>query len=412
MDAGSTMSALSTPDLESGFQAFTVAARHLEEVYARLETSARGLDRSVQDANRHLVGQLAQLDRENAALDATLGSIPCGVVACGADLGVLRANRAAERLLGRAAIELVGRDVRTFRSADGAPILLLGREPVVVQQEIERTVTCLDGSARTLAGSIEEIPGGGWVEILSDRTEVRHLRSQVNRLDTLAGMGEMAAGIAHEIRNPLSAVQGFAGLLQQQIDADVLPERELMRRYCDRIRRGSAEVENIIANLLLWARPGSGQPETLDVAALMDELRQDGMALAAQFAGRHFAVRGPESELRVRADRTRLKLALVNLVRNALEAAPQNGHVEVRARLAAGRALVTVEDDGPGIPENLRTRMFQPFATSKAHGTGLGLALARRFVEVHGGELRPAASALGGAAFEVLLPLAGSKGAA
>jgi signal transduction histidine kinase len=412
MEAVIANSAVSAPDLDAGFRAFAAAARNLEEVYARLESSTRGLDRSLQDANRRLVGQLAQLDRENAALDAMLSSIPCGVIACGADLSVLRANRAAERMLGRVAMELVGRDARSFRSTDGAPILLLGREPLPVQTETERTVTCLDGSARTLAGSVEEIPGGGWVEIFSDRTEVRLLRSQMNRLDTLAGMGEMAAGIAHEIRNPLSAVQGFAGLMQQKLEQESMPERDVLMRYCDRIRRGSAEVENIIANLLLWARPGSAQAETLAVSALMDELRQDGSALAAQFSGRHFEVRGPEAELHVRADRMRLKLALVNLVRNALEAVPENGHVTVRARLASGRALVSVEDDGPGIPEHLRTRMFQPFATSKAHGTGLGLALARRFVEVHGGEIRPSNSSLGGAAFEVSLPLVSAKGAA
>ena len=99
MEAVTANSAVSAPDLDAGFRAFAAAARNLEEVYARLESSTRGLDRFLQDANRRLVGQLAQLDRENAALDAMLSSIPCGVIACGADLSVLRANRAAERML-------------------------------------------------------------------------------------------------------------------------------------------------------------------------------------------------------------------------------------------------------------------------------------------------------------------------
>ena len=402
----------SLQELETGFRAFSEAARSLENVYARLESSSRGVDRSLKDANRHLVEQVAGLDHENAELGAIFNGIPCGVVACDAGMSVQRLNRAAERMLGRDIAELVGRDARSFRGRDGAAILLLGREPLCVRTEQERTVTCLDGSQRTLVGTVEELPTGGWIEILSDRTEVRHLRSQVTRLDTLAAMGEMAAGIAHEIRNPLSAVQGFAALMQRQLDEGT-PARELLHRYCDRIRRGTSEVDGIIANLLLWARPGSGHPEQIELAGLLEQVRLDAQELlrttgSAVVVGVTLPARG----LVVHADRLRLKLALNNLVRNAMEAAGTHGCVAISVRSSAARVLVQVDDNGPGIAPEMRARLFRPFSTGKAGGTGLGLALARRFVEVDGGEITAGSAPLGGARFEVMLPLVASAGAA
>ncbi|MSR75662.1 MAG: hypothetical protein EXS14_09375 [Planctomycetes bacterium] len=399
-------------ELESGFRAFTEAARSLESVYARLESSSRGVDSSLKDANRSLVAQVAGLDRENAELGAIFNGIPCGVVACAADLSVQRLNRAAERMLGRDAVELVGRDVRSFRGRDGAAILLLGREPLVAHSEQERTVSCLDGSQRTLVGTVEELPTGGWLEILTDRTEVRHLRSQVTRLDTLAAMGEMAAGIAHEIRNPLSAVQGFAALMQRQL-TDGTPTRELLHRYCDRIRRGTAEVDGIIANLLLWARPGSGHPERLELNAVLDEVQHDAReALRSSGSGVVLAFAQAPRGVCVHADRLRLKLALNNLVRNAMEATGNSGRVEVAVRCMDGRVLLQVDDNGPGVAPSMRARLFRPFSTSKAGGTGLGLALARRFVEVDGGEINVSTAPLGGARFEIMLPALAVAGAA
>lgn len=401
-----TMQSGSVQELEQGFRAFNEAARSLESVYARLESSARGVDRSLKDANRRLVDQVAALDRETAELGAIFNGIPCGVVACDAAMSLQRINSAAERMLGRPAVELVGRDVRSFRSADGAAILLLGREELLTQREQERTVTCLDGSQRTLVGTVEELPAGGWIEILTDRTEVRHLRSQVTRLDTLAGMGEMAAGIAHEIRNPLSAVQGFAALLQRQLDSGA-PERELLHRYCDRIRCGTREVDGIISNLLLWARPGAGHPELCDATELIEQVRTDALELLrTSGAGTRFSVNAAVRGVRVHVDRLRVKLAVNNLVRNALEAAGAAGRVELTARSEASRLMLRVDDSGPGIAPQMRARLFQPFSTSKAGGTGLGLALARRFVEVHGGEITVGTAQLGGASFEITLPQA------
>src|SRR5262249_38152607 len=144
-----------------------------------------------------------------------------------------------------------GRDVRAMSARDGAPLLAL-QIPGAGATPVERDVVSLDGSKRRVSSVVQTLEDGGRMEVISDLTEVSHLRTQLTRLDTLAALGEMAAGIAHEIRNPLNGIEGFAGLLARALASDEDVDRAQAQRYVDRVRRGVVEVNEIVTNLLLW----------------------------------------------------------------------------------------------------------------------------------------------------------------
>ena len=397
--------------LQESFRIFNRVTRDLERAYGRLQDRATAVEGRLRDANGRLTSRIGSLERVTDELHGILDAIPSGVVTCTPASVLARVNPAAERILGRPAAELVGRDARTLLSTDGEPLLLLGCRELEEGVTRERRVSCLDGSTRYLAGSVAALPDGGRLEVISDQTEVAHLRNQVTRLDTLAALGEMAAGVAHEIRNPMSAVEGFAGLLERSCRGEGAPARDQLLRYADRIRKGVAEVNGIITNLLMWARPERALMDRVELASLFAELIRD---LESEPAGAYARVEvaAATHPWAVRGDRLKLKLALGNLVRNAREAAGSDGHVRLAATCESGRLTVTVDDDGPGLDPRVRCRLFRPFTTTKASGTGLGLAIARKLVDLHGGEIVAGDGPLGGARFAVLLPLAAMESVA
>lgn len=401
-EGAAAASAAELARLAESFRTFNRVTRDLEASYAALKARAERIDARLADANAALAAKVGELGRSGARLHATLDAVPCGVVAVGADGSVEDVNRAAERLLGRAAAELVGRDAAALRAKDGAP--LLAAATAAGNGTVERALAACDGARRRVASTVAALPDGGRLEILVDLTEVAHLRTQLTRLDTLAALGEMAAGIAHEVRNPLNGVEGFAGLLARALDGEGPLDRGQLARYADRIRRGVAEVEEIIASLLLWARPERLARSDFRVAELFAEIAAEAARLVPGGKAPALDVRGEDDGRALRADRMKLKLVFVNLVKNACEAAGSDGRVVVTYRRDRGGLEASVEDDGPGVAPEMRKRLFRPFSTDKASGTGLGLAVAKKLIECHGGDLRLGEGALGGARFVAHVP--------
>jgi PAS domain S-box-containing protein len=391
--------------LADSFRTFNRVTKDLESAYHALRARADEVDARLRDANRGLLAKVAELECVTEHLHGILNLVPCGVVTADASGMVTSVNRAAERILGRVAAELIGRDPRSVLGRDGAPLLSLGR-PSGQPAAPDREIIAFDGSRRRIASTVAPLSNGGALEVLNDLTEVAHLRAQLSRLDTLAALGEMAAAIAHEVRNPLNGIEGFAGLLARTLQGASPADRGQAERYVDRIRRGVAEVNEIVTNLLLWARPDRLARSRFALDALVAEVVGDAPHLAESAAGVAIAVEPGSTGLDLVADRMKLKIVLTNLVRNALEAvAPGPGSVTIAPVLSDGGLTVSVQDSGPGVPEDVRRRLFRPFSTGKASGCGLGLAVARKLALVHGGDL-VLASAAGGARFELFLPRA------
>lgn len=244
---------------------------------------------------------------------------------------------------------------------------------------------------------------GGVEQLLLEVHDVsvlrRAQRTELSMLRALAELGESAALLAHEIKNPITAVHLALTAVAHELGAD---HRAVLDDLVARMQR----LEQMLRRTLSFARPLVLKPEEFRLRELVAGLcRELGVQAAAQGTALSYDVH--PADLCVRADRALLEEALANLLRNGLEALRRGGRLHLEARrLGQGRIELWVDDDGPGLPEHLRAHLFRPFATTKEHGAGLGLAFCRKVVEQHGGQICAASSPLGGARFHLVLPIA------
>jgi signal transduction histidine kinase len=223
----------------------------------------------------------------------------------------------------------------------------------------------------------------------------RSLEEHQGRLvesEKLAGIGRLAAGVAHEINNPLAVILGYARLMQKRAQGT---EKEELRI----IEEEAVRARDIVEGLLDLSRPIPPGRDRVDLRWVCDDvverLRASGTARAA------VTVEGAGSAPGVSA---KVRQVLTNLVRNAAEAAGPGGRVSVRVSEEGAAARVEVEDSGPGIPAEVASRLFEPFFTTKERGTGLGLAVSRAIARAHGGDVAGETLPAGGARFTLLLP--------
>lgn len=361
----------------------------LLESYARLEERAERVELELVATNAELARKVAELDAARSHLEAILHALPTGVVVRDGDGTIARVNEAACTILGASERELVGRDAHPGLSgsrADGA----------------NRSFLRPDGEQRVLVSRWSPIRSGGSVEIVDDRTEIERLQERLLAQSKMAALGTMSGGIAHEIRNPMNAVRGFAELLRREVTADTR-----LARYASRICEGVDEADQIIASMLTFAAPERLTLEDVEPAELLnDAVESAKRALPGNETGKKWRVVSSASAPAFLADRIKVRQALRNLVANALQAQPDGGVVEASITRDAGDVLFRVQDAGPGIPPGLRSRVAEPFFTTRAEGTGLGLALVHSIAELHGGRLQvsPVPSALGGADIAFRIP--------
>ncbi len=237
---------------------------------------------------------------------------------------------------------------------------------------------------------------------------IRRAREELVHAERLATIGKMAAHVTHEIRNPLSSIGLNLELLEEEIargsEADAGPAAA--REAAQLVAAIRAEVDRLsrIAEqyLSVARRPAPRlEPERVDdlveelVAFVRPELERNGVRVRVEASG---------DGLEIPLDEAQLRQALLNLIRNAREAMPKGGEVAIGVRGEGGAVVITVDDTGPGIPEELRASIFDPFFTTKQRGTGLGLAVTRDIVEAHGGAIACEARAEGGTRFRITLP--------
>ncbi|EDM76187.1 sensor histidine kinase [Plesiocystis pacifica SIR-1] len=229
---------------------------------------------------------------------------------------------------------------------------------------------------------------------LSLSVELSERRSAQQR--QLAALGEMSAVIAHELRNPLASLKGHAQLLEERLDRLEVDERT--RRKVARVIHEAQRLEELSSGLLTFVRLGEIEPSSVALETLVSE------ALAGLDAARVEVDlrRAPE---RWPLDAGRMQQVLGNIIDNGLQASAEDqGRVDVRVFVERGRCVFEVRDRGPGVPLDARERIFEPFHTTRTRGTGLGLAVSRRIVELHGGTIGVTDHPEGGAVFRVAIP--------
>lgn len=242
----------------------------------------------------------------------------------------------------------------------------------------------------------------GAICLFSDLTAVVDLEEQLRLKDSLARLGELTAGLAHEFRNGLATIHGYTRLIDlSRLTPDFVPYVQAMRDETDALGQ-------VVTNFLNFARPVQLSLGTVDMESMVHRAAEESAGEAAARGGR-VVVSGVFAP--VVGDEVLLRQALTNLVRNAIEAcagASVAPDVVIEGRLdpAQRQLRVTVADNGPGVDPSLRERIFRPFFTGKSSGTGLGLALVQKIVVTHNGRIAVGTSDAGGAAFQVCLPLA------
>jgi two-component system sensor histidine kinase HydH len=240
----------------------------------------------------------------------------------------------------------------------------------------------------------------GNVLILRDLAEIRALQQEVRQKEKLAAIGGLAAGVAHEIRNPLSSIKGLAGYFRQKLGPN--PEdQEAARVMIDEVDR----LNRAITTLLDFARPSELKVAPTDVCDLLRRslklIEQD-----AETRGIHLSTDCTLNATQpVELDADRFTQCLLNLYLNAIQAMRPGGRLDVQARMTEKRELiVTVSDTGPGIPAAMQSQIFDPYFTTKPRGVGLGLAVVHKIVGAHHGHISLRSAPGAGACFQIRLP--------
>jgi signal transduction histidine kinase len=229
---------------------------------------------------------------------------------------------------------------------------------------------------------------------------IRQAREDLIRQERISTIGRLSGSIVHDLRNPLAAIYGGAEML---VDADLPPSH--VKRLAGNIYRASRRIQELLQDLLNVSRGRSG---ALEVCRLREVASAacDSLAAMAAAQGVNIELSIP-AEIEAPMERSRMERAFVNLIANSLEAMPEGGTVRISAKLEDGSAVVHVEDNGPGIPPEIRSQLFQPFVSAgKRNGLGLGLALSRQTVLEHGGDMWVESASGRGARFSFRLPAA------
>lgn len=343
--------------------------------------------------------------REQRFSSVILSNMGDAVITVDAERRITMVNAAAVRLLGLDAAELNGNPIETILQGchPDLPQLLI-RE----RQDASREFTCtVMGKKRILSGNFRPLidsglSHGGAVVVLRDMTEQRAMQLLLERQEKLTAMGELASGVAHEIRNPLNAI----GVIGQRLTMEFVPAegveeyRQLTRAIVGEVYR----VDGIIRQFLKFARP----PRLNLVETEIDPWLYGYLPMLegeAQTGGVQLVV-DASSACSIPIDREQMQQALLNLVRNAVEATPPGGSVTVTCTRTPSGVAMEVRDSGRGIPDKEIAQIFNLYFTTKDNGTGMGLSIANQIVQAHGGTIQVESTEGCGSSFTIQLPCA------
>jgi len=380
---------------------------------AFMAASMQGVIQKLRDQERELE-RLHRIEKERAAHTERLSeevtrNMPAGLLVVNATGIISSANPAAEQALG-----IRGLGFRRYSEALGETSELtrlitecLAEGRIFRREEVEHGAP--SGARRVLGVTISPIRKGnekisGALCLLSDLTELAALQQQMQLKENLAALGELSAGIAHEFKNALATISGYAQMIRsEELEGEASD-------YAGRILEQTRNITHVVTEFLKYARPLDIVNEPVALRAVVERVVSDvteakpGVQLRA--AGEFGSVPGDEGLLRQ---------ALLNLARNAAEAcsgAAGGGQVRLKGELLpagdGGLQRIVILDNGPGIEEASLSKLFRPFYTTKADGTGLGLAVVQKIIVQHGGHVEARNRPEGGAAFMVTLPLCGS----
>ncbi len=390
----------------AAFESFSQTIERLESSYADLDARFSKLNDQLQETNLRLQQALAEKETARSFLNDILSSVSSGILVYDYRGLISNANSAACRLFGIEEKDVIGTTGETLVGFDTRPEISGGvtiRSGEEFQSE-EKMLTLLSGSEVPIAVStslMKDDDGlvAGAVEVFHDLTKIRSLESGISRVKALAALGEIAATIAHEVRNPLGGISGFASLLQRD-----LPDDHPGQRLIDKIIKGVENLNRSVTSLLAFSREIDLSPRDVELCEFFSDVVSYFKADINHDADMYSIDIDVQPEtLNWRLDPEQFRQAVVNLLSNAVQAMSEGGSINISAR-GGDMLTITIADSGCGIGEDIRERIFTPFFTTKDGGTGLGLSTVKKIVEAHRGEVAITSTSENGTCFRLSFP--------
>jgi two-component system sensor histidine kinase FlrB len=365
-------------ELQAAFLAFGSVSEQLSGAFDALRVQVADLRSELSEAR-------AGKEHLAARLSALIEGLPGGVLVLDSDGMIRECNPVARELLGEPLL------AQSFAA-------VLARAAAGAGGGTGEHIELRSGRFANL--SRRELHSGGEVVLLADVTESHLMQVLLTRQQRLLTLGELAAGLAHQIRTPLAAALLYAS--QMTLPGRTPPD---LARCAEKTVGSLKQLDKLVNDMLAFAHGGAAR-EAVSVSALLEQVAQ--WLRPALRGGVRLTIRTQAPDLMVRANAPSLVSAVLNLATNALQAAAADLDLELLARRAAGgRAQIVVSDNGPGVPAHIRERIFEPFFTTRARGNGIGLAIVKSVVEAHQGSVSLAEAPCGapaGATFIIDLP--------
>jgi two-component system sensor kinase FixL len=371
------------------------------------------------------VTQKEQPETTGSAFDALLDATVDGIIIIDQAGTIRRFNKAAEDMFGYTEAEISGRNVKVlmpephqsnhdhyleqYSRTREASIIGIGREVAGLRKSGDTFPMFLS------VGEIKREGEGRFVGIIRDLSDVQAARDQVRQLedqllhaDRLVILGELTAGIAHEINQPLTAIAAYADAGKKIVGRNPELKGADIHNICERIAEQSRRAASVVQKLRKLVRSGTVSKAQHNINHIINntlllfdyELKKENIDL----------IFFPQDKLQdLYIDEIHIQQILVNLVKNSIDAISQSGaeqgRIEIQVRKKGSEVLVSVTDNGPGVPEDCRPHLFESFFTTKPKGVGLGLSICKTIAGAHGGNLRYTAPQNGGSRFTLSLPL-------
>ena len=394
-------------DFTDSYILFQETTRRYREAYEELAAKFESLTLKLEETNVHLQQSLEEKDRVSNYLNNILASLSGGVLVVDLDGEITFFNQEAEDITGFEQQKVLGQPYAEIIGLEaGRPLSVLhtldtGERLASREKELQRP----DGSSIPLGFStslVRDQAGTilGALEVFNDLTEVKLLEAEVQRVQTLAALGEMAATVAHEIRNPLGGIAGYAGMLERDLASD-----DPNRRLVHKITEGVGRLNRIVVSLLNYTRPLQLNVHPVNLVELIEETTAF-FAIDIERSREDIRIERnyPDGDLICRIDPEQLQQVILNLLQNAMQAMPAGGTIEIGLHAEENSSVLTVGDTGVGMDDEVREKLFTPFFTIKEDGTGLGLVTSKKIIDAHHGQIRVDSEPGRGTRFSISLP--------
>lgn len=402
--------------LNKAFKLFSQETSRLECAYLSLKNQFQAVYNELEHTNQTLEKKVLQLDTITRYLNGILTNISQGILFVDLSGTITTCNETAEKTLGISSMDvLLSRFWDTFKddffgfsmkkalAEREAP--LVNYVHMITSQKQERE---LEVHTKFVLYSVDKKMSPldtleciqGIIILFRDLSEFRYLQTLANRHDRLKELGEMAAMLAHEIRNPLGGIKGFASLLARD-----LKDTPHLSQMAHSIVEGADCLDNLVKNVLSYARPFKVHFKLCDIVDLLKNIIDELQTTEILQANIHIKIHSKFKKFHIPADPQLLKTALLNLILNAVQAMPKGGMINIDIEKNPDIGIIKIQDTGQGISKENLDKLFSPIFTTKPDGNGLGLCEVHKVIESHGGHLHVSSYEDLGTTFTIELPL-------